>query len=74
MKLICKKVGPTKDRLKLTIGKEYNSIGHYKNRYDDTIIQSYRVVNDEGLECLYDCTMFYSLEEIRDNKLKKLGI
>jgi hypothetical protein len=58
MKLICKKVGPTKDRLKLTIGKEYNSIGHYKNRYDDTIIQSYRIVNDEGVECLYDYTMF----------------
>jgi hypothetical protein len=74
MKLICKKVGPTKDRFKLTLGKEYNSIGHYKNRYDDTIIQSYRVVNDEGLECLYDYTMFHSLEEIRDNKLKKLGI
>jgi hypothetical protein len=74
MKLICKKVGPTKDRFKLTLGKEYNSIGHYKNRYDDTIIQSYRIVNDEGLECVYDCTMFLSLEEIRDMKLKKLGI
>jgi len=74
MKLIHKKVGPTKDRFKLTLGKEYNSIGHYKNRYDDTIIQSYRVVNDKGLECLYDYIMFHSLEEIRDNKLKKLGI
>jgi hypothetical protein len=74
MKLICKKVGPTKDRFKLTIGKEYESIEHYINRYDDTIIQSYRVINDEGLKCLYDQTMFYSLEEIRDMKLKKLGI
>jgi len=74
MKLIHKKVGPTKDRFKLTLGKEYNSIGHYKNRYDDNIIQSYRVVNDKGLECLYDYIMFHSLEEIRDNKLKKLGI
>lgn len=74
MKLICKKVGPTKDRFKLTVGKEYESIGHYRNRYDDTIIQSYRVVNDEGVECLYDHTMFHSLEEIRDNKLNKLGI
>lgn len=74
MRLVCQKVGPTKDRFKLTIGKEYISIGHNLNRYDDTIIQSYRVVNDEGLECLYDYTMFHSLEEIRDNKLKKLGI
>ena len=74
MKLICKKVGPTKDRFKLTLGKEYNSIGHYLNRYDGTIIQSYRVVNDEGLECLYDRTMFFSLEEIRDIKLKNLGL
>jgi hypothetical protein len=74
MKLICKKVGPTKDRFKLTLGKEYESIEHYINRYDDTIIQSYRVINDEGLKCLYDQTMFYSLEEIRDMKLKKLGI
>ena len=68
MKLICKKVGPTKDRFKLTIGKEYNSIGHYRNRYDDTIIQSYRVVNDEGVECLYDYIMFHSLEEIRNKR------
>jgi hypothetical protein len=74
MQLVCKKVGPTKDRLKLTIGKKYESIGHYKNRYDDTIIQSYRVVNDEGQECLYDYTMFATLEEMRDNKLKNLGI
>ncbi len=74
MQLICKKVGPTKDRFKLTIGKKYNSINHYLNRYNNDIIQSYRVVNDEGRECLYDCTMFYSLEEIRETKLKKLGI
>lgn len=74
MRLVCQKVGPTKDRFKLTLGKEYMSIGHNLNRYDDTIIQSYRVINDEGLKCLYDQTMFYSLEEIRDMKLKKLGI
>lgn len=74
MWLICKKVGPTKDRLKLTLGKKYQSVGHYLNKHDDTIIQSYRVVNDEGLECLYDRTMFFSLEEIRDIKLKNLGL
>ena len=74
MKLICKKVGPTKDRFRLTIGKEYNSIGHYRNRHDDTIIQSYRVVNDEGQECVYDHKIFIPIEEIRDMKLKKLGI
>jgi hypothetical protein len=50
------------------------SIGHNLNRYDDTIIQSYRVVNDEGQECVYDHKIFIPIEEIRDMKLKKLGI
>ena len=74
MQLICKKVGPTKDRFKLTFGKEYKSIGYFRNRHDDTIIQNYRVVNDEGNECYYDASMFYTLEEIRNDKLKKLGL
>ena len=74
MRLVCQKVGPTKDRFKLTIGKGYISIGHNLNRYDDTIIQSYRVVNDDGIECVYDHKIFIPVEEIRDMKLKKLGI
>lgn len=74
MKLICKKTGPTKDRFKLTIDKEYNSIAHYFNRYDDNIIQSYKVINDDGRECLYDESMFYSVEEMRNKKLENLGI
>jgi len=74
MLLICKKIGPTKDRLQLTIGKEYHSIGHNMNRNDDTIIQNYKVVNDSGQECHYDYSLFYSLEEIRDEKLNKLGL
>lgn len=74
MLLICKKIGPTKDRLNLTIGKEYHSIGHYMNRNDDTIIQNYKVLNDVGRECYYDHSLFYSLDEIRDEKLNKLGL
>ena len=74
MLLICKKIGPTKDRLQLTIGKEYNSIGHTMNRNDDAIIQNYKVVNDTGRECYYDHSLFYSLIEIRDEKLNKLGL
>lgn len=74
MLLVCKKIGPTKDRLNLTIDKEYHSIGHYMNRNDDTIIQNYKVLNDVGRECYYDHSLFYSLDEIRDEKLNKLGI
>jgi hypothetical protein len=74
MLLICKKIGPTKDRLNLTIGKEYNSIGHTMNRSDETIIQSYRIINDAGLNCYYDRSLFYSLDEIREQKLNKLGL
>ena len=74
MLLICKKIGPTKDRLNLTIGKEYHSVGHNLNRYDDNIIQTYKVLNDTGRECYYDRSLFYSLDEIRDEKLNKLGL
>lgn len=74
MLLICKKIGPTKDRLQLTIGKEYHSIGHYMNKNDDSIIQSYRIINDADQACYYDKSLFYSLSEIRDEKLNKLGL
>jgi hypothetical protein len=74
MELICKKTGPSLDRLKLTIGKKYKPIGHRLNKYDNTIIQSYEVINDEGMQCYYDKSMFITLQEVRDDKLNKLGI
>ena len=49
MKLICKKTGPTKDRLSLTIDKEYEVIKTRYDRFDNSKVQSYRVVNDDGV-------------------------
>lgn len=72
MKLICKKSGPTKDRLNLTIDKEYEVIKTRYCRFDNSKAQSYRVVNDDGKECYYDASMFMSKEEIREIVLKKI--
>lgn len=74
MKLICIKVGPTKDRHRLTIGKQYESIAHYGSKNDDDKIQSYLVINDENYKCLYDSSLFISVQETRNKKLENLGL
>jgi hypothetical protein len=59
-------LGSIKGHWGLTLNKKYELI---KERGD-----SYEIVADDGLPCEYRKIRFISLEQIRDNKLKELGI
>lgn len=51
----------------LTIGKEYEVIQISEDG-------RYLIENDQGLKLFYDRFLFTRIEDIRDDKLKELGI
>ena len=63
----CKSDNDSIGKLKgLTINKSYAVTGI------DNI--GYRIVDNEFRNCWYTKELFYPIEDIRDNKLKQLGI
>jgi len=73
MKVICKSTKDHSDELfwrgSLTISKEYEVL-------NTNYISSgeYLIMNDYGFEHLYPVSCFLTKQELRENKLKELGI
>lgn len=63
MKVIC--ISRDSKDCKLTIGRQYDAYN---------IETSCEVVNDDGINCYYSFSLFITLEEYRNNKIKELGI
>lgn len=63
----------TDDKLtyNLTINKTYDV---YEKRYTGDTLIAYTILNDVDEVCIYNKYLFKPLDEIRDEKLKELGI
>jgi hypothetical protein len=74
MKVVCINNGKMdramNDYVNLTIGKTYEVIGDRVSRSDD----AYRIINDIGKEGSYHNGRFKLLDDVREEKLKQLGI
>lgn len=67
MKVVCISTG---NNVYITINKVYTSL----KMVDINNIPFIYIINDIGDNCEYDFKFFISLEEVRNNKLKELGI
>ena len=56
----------------LTLNKEYECIEVVCD--DNGKPEEYKIVSDDGKECVYPIANFTTLWKVRDNKLKELGI